>query len=239
MAANDLFTLADLATQIALNVGATDDLTLAKAKKNVNRALIRFSEMGYWSWQYLYGQPLVTANGVEIYDVSPVVKINTIYTSEPIQRKLSLVEDRKFRMMYPNNTAVGAPYYWRRTGWSAATVNAQKIGLYPIPDTVYNLKYDCVAPIVLLVNDTDDIRTVTKMPSQHVDLVIEMATAVQWKQIDDVQSREQMQECVVRMKAAYGDDKSEIDEKLIMAPLEADNIDRYFDPQMDPRFDGT
>lgn len=238
MAANSLFTLADLANLVCLNVGSTDDLTQAKAKKNINRALIRFSEMGYWSWQYLFAQTLNTVASQEVYEVSNVVKINSIYTAQPIQRRLTLVEDRKFRSMYPNNTAVGAPYYWRRMGSSSTTVDTQKVGLYPIPDTVYNLKYDCVAPITLLTSDTDDIRLITKMPSHHVDLVIEMATAIQWKEIDDAQAAEQMQECLLRLKAAYADDVSEIDDKLIMAPLEADNIDRYFDPTLDPRFDG-
>lgn len=236
MAANDLFSLANLADAVCLNIGATDDLTQAKAKKWVNRALLRFSELGYWSFQYQYGAILTTVAAQEEYSLSGVLKVNSIYTSTPIQRKLRLIEDNYFRSMYPNNTATGAPYYWRRTGWSTTTVNTPKIGLYPIPDIAYTLKYDYVKPINLLGSDTDDIRLVTGMPSPLIDLVIEMATAIGWKEIDDGDSQAQMQECMLRLKAAYGDDKSEIDERLIMAPLESDNLDRYYDPQLSPLF---
>lgn len=56
MAANSLYTLAELANLVCLNVGAVDDITQAKAKKNINRALVRFAEMGEWPWQKVYAQ---------------------------------------------------------------------------------------------------------------------------------------------------------------------------------------
>jgi len=184
MAADSLFTLSDLAEQVGLNLGAVDDISLAKCKKHINRALIRFSEMGMWPFQYRYAQALNTVASTEDYTVTGAIKYSSLYTSQPIQRKLTLIEDRKFRAMFPNNTAVGTPYYYREAGWSTHLLrNSMKISLYPIPDGVYNLKYDGLAPITLLSADTDDIRTTTGMPSHLVDLVIEMATAIGWKEI--------------------------------------------------------
>jgi hypothetical protein len=238
MAATDLFTLSDLALQVANNIGATDDTTLAKIKKHINRALIRFSEMGTWSWQYQYGATLSTVEDQEEYSLEGVLKVNSLYTSGTTQRRLVLIEDRQFRAMYPNNTASGTPYYWRRTGSSTATANTMKLAVYPIPDGVYTLKYDYIKPITLLVDDTDDVRVVTGMPSPLVDLVIEMATAIGWKEIDDSVASNQMQECLLRLKSAYADDQSEIDEQLIMAPMESDDWNRFWDPVLPSNFNG-
>ena len=238
MAANSLFTLSELADQVCLNIGDVSDLTQAKAKKWINRALIRFSEMGIWSWQYRFAQSLPTVANQEEYSVSGFLKVNSLYIAEATQRTLRLIEDRQFRMMYPNSTATGSPYYWRRTGSSTTVVNTIKISLYPIPDAVYSMKFDGIAPITLLSTDADDIRLITGMPSPLVDLVIEMATAIGWKEIDDTDSREQMQECMVRLKAAYGDDSSEIDERLVMAPMESDEWNRWFDPVLPSNFNG-
>lgn len=235
MAADSLFLLSEIATQVGLNVGATDDITLAKAKKWINRALLRFSEMGYWSWQRFYARSTATVASQEENSITDVVKITSIWISSPLQRKLELVPDRKFRALYPNNTATGTPYYWRRTGWSTSTVNTMKIGFYPIPDAIYTLKYDGIKPITLLTSDSQDIRLITGMPSNLVDLVIEMATAIGFKESDDVASAEQMNECMIRLKAAYGDDNSEIEDRLIMAQMETD-LDQYFDPVLPPTY---
>ena len=236
MAATDLFQLQYIANQVCLNVGATDNLTQTKARLWINRCIIRMQEMGEWSWQGAYGLSFNTVANQNTYTIPGVLKILTMYLSSPIQRKMTLLAERQFRRMYPNDSAVGTPYYFRKAGWSKATVDSPIFGLYPIPDAIYTVKYDAILPIPLLVNDTDDIRLLTGMPSNLVDLIIEMATAIGFKEEQDVDSSSQMQECMVRLKAAYGDDHSEIEDRLVMAPMEADDIDRYFDPQLDPRF---
>jgi len=238
MAATDLFTLSDLAIEVGNNLGAQDDTSLAKYKKYINRALIRFSEMGMWSWQYQYGATLSTVAAQEEYSLADVLKVNSLYTSGPTQRRLRLIEDRQFRAMYPNNTASGSPYYWRRTGSSVVTANTMKLAVYPIPDAIYALKYDYIKPITLLSADTDDVRVVTGMPSPLVDLVIEMATAIGWKELDDSAASTQMQECLLRLKSVYADDQSEIDEQLIMAPMESDDWNRFWDPVLPSNFNG-
>ncbi len=238
MAATDLFTLSDLALQVGNNLGAVDDLSLEKCKKYINRALVRFSELGSWSWQYQYGATLSTVAAQEEYSITSVLKLNSVYTSGPTQRTLKLIEDRAFRAMYPNNTSSGTPYYWRRMGASTSTANTIKIGLYPIPDGTYTIKYDYVKPITLLTSDSDDIRLITGMPMNLVDLVIEMATAVGWKEIDDKDSSAQMKECLSRLAAAYGDDQSEIDERLIMSPMESDDFNRFYDPVLPSSYNG-
>lgn len=247
MSAVDLFTLADLQLQVGLNLGATDDVTLAKCAKYINRALIRFQEMGIWSFQQVYEQSFpggiggsVTVNGTKTYSVPECLEITSLFMSSPIQRRLVMLGDRDYRRMYPNDTATGTPYYYLRRGRSGlvspATFNILKIGLYPIPDAAYTLKWDGYKKITLLSNATDDIRAVSGIPEPMVDLVIEMATAIGWKEIDDGDAAAQMQECMSRLGGFYQDDNHSIEDVHVLAPLDGDNMDKIFDPILPPNF---
>jgi len=236
MAANDLFSLADLSNEVCLNIGSVDDLTQLQARKWINRALIMFEEMGYWPWQYVYQQPLATVANQQTLDVPDIIKINSLFMTSPIQRNLVLVEDRQFRAMYPNDTFTGTPYFYRMNGMSKTVINTTIIGLYPIPNAAYDLLYDGVRPITLLVNDEDDIRQVTGMPSNLVALVVEMATAIGYKQEDDVKAREQLEEAVGRLKKAYEDATTQINDRLIMVSSEYDDYTAYQDPLFPPQY---
>ena len=201
--------------------------------------------MGEWSWQRGYDLPFpdstttTTTASQKEYSVLNCLRIESLFIASPIQRRLILLPDRNYRKMYPNDTATGTPYYWRLAGRANASTSALdtlKVGLYPIPDAAYTLKWDGVRRISLLSSDTDDVRVQTGMPVTLVDVLIEMATAIGWKEIDDQDASAQMQEVVMRLKALYGADQHNIEDRLIMAPFESDEIDRYFDPQLDPRF---
>ncbi len=245
MAATDLFTLADLKTQVCLNLGAVDDVSMAKAGKYINRALIRFQELGIWSFQQVFeqdfpGATTVTVAGTKTYSVPECLEITSLFMSSPIQRRLVMLGDREYRRMYPNDTATGTPYYYLRRGKSGlispATFNILKIGLYPVPDAAYTLKWDGYKKITLLSSDTDDVRSKSNIPETMVDLLIEMATAVGWKEIDDGDAAAQMQECMARLKAYYNDDNHSIEDVHVLSPLDGDNLDKIFDPILPPNF---
>lgn len=237
MAANSFFTLADIALQVGENVGDQSDATLTKAKKWINRALLMFSEVGEWSWQRVYGQSVNTVANTATIEIADLLRIESLYTSSPLQRKLTLIEDRMFRIRFPNDTATGTPYYWRIAGRKKADTDTQIVGLYPIPDAIYALKYDGVRPIVLLTADDDDIRTVTGMPSVYVNLVIELATAIGFKADDDAESRAQLAECAQRLLNFYQKDQNQIDDRLITRPQEADDFNLFYDPMLPPQYD--
>jgi hypothetical protein len=236
MAANSLFTLEEIALEVAKNVGSTDELTLADAKKWINRALMMFSEQGQWSFQKVYAQTVSTVANVATVEIPGVLEIDSLFASNPVQRTLYLIEDRTFRARFPNPNATGTPYCWRIAGRKADTTDTQVIGLYPIPDGIYTLLYDAIRPITLLVNDSDDIRTVTKMPSTYVNLVIEIATAIGYKRDDDQKSREQLEEAAQRLENLYYKDQDQIDDRLITRPLEADDIQSIYDPILPSTF---
>jgi hypothetical protein len=238
MAANSLFTLEDLALEVSKNIGDTSEYTLADAKKWINRAIMMFTEMGEWSFQRVYGpaNSVNTVANTATVEIDNVLKITSIYSASPVQRTLTLIEDRTFRARFPNPNATGTPYYWRIAGRKADDSDTQIIGVYPVPDGVYTLYFDAVRPISLLVNDSDDIRTVTKMPSTYVNLVIEIATAIGYKRDDDVKSREQLEECAQRLQSLYYKDQDQIDDRLITRPLEADDMAMVADPLLPPTF---
>lgn len=244
MAANSLFTLADLATQVCLNIGATDDLSQLKAYKHINRALIRFSEMGVWSWQRVYNQAFpgttsVTINGTSDYSVKNCLEISSLYFDPAASNvgRLCLLGDREFRRLYSNASATGRPYIYLERGRvnSSTEKDVLKIGLYPIPDAAYTLKWDGLKPITLLTATTDDVREITGMPVTMVDILIEMATAIAWKEIDDAQASEQMQECMLRLKGMYQKDNHSIEDRHIFQPFIGEDFHR--DPVLPANYD--
>lgn len=226
MAANDLFTLLDIATEVSQNYGDTSDITIAKAKKWVNRALMRISEMGTWSWQKVYDEALNTVAGTETYTLADgVKKINAIWIQGSTRRKLRLIEDRRFREIFTQpTTPQGTPLYYRNYGRDA-TSGEKKIAIYPVPNAVYALKYDYDREIQMLVDNTDDVRVETGMPAHMIDALIELATAIGYRELDDSDYESAMAEALERWRALFADDSSEIDDRIRQAPFEADGPD--------------
>lgn len=195
-----------------------------------------FSEVGEWSFQRVYGESFSTVASTATAEISNVLRIDSMYTATPLQRKLTLIEDRLFRIRFPNATATGTPYYWRIAGRKKASTDTQIVGLYPIPDAVYTINWDGVRKIPLMSNDGDDIRDVTGMPTQYVNLVIEIATALGYKSDDDQLASQQLQECAQRLQNFYHKDQDQIDDRLIMRPFEAEDSAFMADPLLPPNF---
>lgn len=240
MAANSFFTLSELQTQVGLNLGATDDVSLGKCGKYINRSLVRFSEMGIWSWQRVFGQAFpgatsVTVAGTGEYSVRNCLEMHSLYVQN--DSRLVLMGDREFREQYPSPTATGKPYLYLERGRANANtsnLDTLKIGLYPIPDAAYTLLWDGLKPVSLLTNLTDDVRVVTGMPVSMVDILIEMATAIGWKEIDDAAAADQMREVMARLRGAYERDNHSLeDTHRFQEPL-AD--DYYRDPRLPPQY---
>lgn len=242
MAANSFFTLSELQTQVGLNLGATDDVSLAKCGKYLNRALVRFAEMGIWSWQRVYSQPFpgatsVTVAGTSEYSVKNCLQIDSLYVTGTAGLPLTLMGDREFRAMYPVPTAQGRPYIYLERGRAnpdTSNLDVLKVGLYPIPDAAYTLQWDGIKPISLMTSLSSDVRVVTGMPQGMVDILIEMATAIGWKEIDDAAAAIQMQEVVARLRAAFERDNTSIEDVQRFREPFAD--DYYRDPQLPPQY---
>lgn len=244
MAANSLFTLAELQLQVALNLGAVDDVSQARCAKYINRALIRFSEMGIWSWQRVFEQAFpgatsVTVAGTATYSVKNCLEIHSLYHNPAgsTPGRLLLMDDREFRRLYSQANAQSRPYLYLERGRANAdtsNLDTLKIGLYPIPDAAYTLKWDGIKPISLLTGASDDVRVVTGMPVSMVDILIEMATAIGWKEIDDATQGEQMQEVLMRLKGMFEKDNHSIEDNHVFRPF--DGEDYFRDPVLPANF---
>lgn len=245
MAADSLFILSDLQTQVCLNLGATDDISMAKAAKYINRSLIRFSEMGIWSWQRVYNQPFpgatsVTVAGTGTYSVKNCLEMHSLYFN-PLGSdvgRLRLMDDREFRALYQQATAQSRPYIYLHRGRANAdtsNLDTLKIGLYPVPDAAYTLQWDGIKPISLLSSSSDDVRVVTGMPVSMVDILIEMATAIGWKENDDAQAAVQMDEVLVRLKGMFQKDNHDIEDRHVFRGF--DGSDYYRDPVLPANYD--
>lgn len=233
---SQLYTIRGIVRQVCQNVGSLDEQTQEQAYTWINRALIRFSELGQWSWQKFYGESINTVSGQAIVTFQDVFEVTSMYMAAPYQKKLVLIEDRQFRAQYPNDTFTGCPYFYRLAGTSKSVENAIEIGFYPIPDAVYTISYDGVRPIALPTSLSQDIRQYTGMPANIVDIVIDMATAIGYEADDDVDENSRFMRAVARMESAYQKDQSKIDDRLIMSPFDAMDASQLAEPQFPPQY---
>lgn len=235
---SQLYTIRGMIRQVCQNVGSLDEQTQEQAYVWINRALIRFSELGQWSWQKFYGDTVDTVVNEAIVTLPNVFEVTSMYMASPYQKKLVLIEDRQFRAQYPNDTFTGCPYFYRLTGTSKSNADAIDVGFYPIPDSTYTIKFDGVRPISLPTSLSQDIRQYTGMPANIVDIVIDMATAIGYEADDDVDESSRFARAVARMEAAYQKDQSKIDDRLIMSPFDALEAAELAMPQFPPQFSG-
>lgn len=180
------------------------------------------------------GATSVTVAGTANYAVRNCLFMQSLYfdpTNSNVGR-LQLMDDREFRRLYQQANAQSRPYLYMhrgRTNTSTAK-DVLNIGLYPIPDAAYTLQWDGIKPITLLTATTDDVREVTGMPVTMVDVLIEMATAIGWKEINDQESSPQLQEVLMRLKSLYGKDNHSIEDSMIMRGFEDE--DYFRDPTL-------
>lgn len=235
MAANSLFTLSEIANEVSQIYGSTDDITQAKAKKWINRALMRINEMGDWSWLMVFDGTFTASSGTETYALATnVKKVYSIFYSSGVRRKLRLMDDRIFRSIATQvTTPQGTPLWYRLYGRDAS--GNRKVALWPIPNATLTMYYDYRKEIDLLVNDSDDVRTVTGMPDHMVDALIELAAAIGMRELDDSDYESAMSEAVARWKNLLAEDLSEIDDGIRMRAYEADATN-YQDPVLPAQY---
>lgn len=237
MASTSLYTLAEIAAVVAENYGADDDITLARAKKWVNRALMRINEMGDWSWLMAFDATFSTVASTESYVLGAGVK--KIYSVSlnigSARRKLRLIDDRKFRDLFAyNTTTTGTPSWYRLFGRDAST-GRRKVALFPIPSSVVSVYYDYRKEITLLTNDSDDVRATTGMPDHMIDALIELATAISYRQLDDSDYANAMAEAVARWRTLLAEDLNEIDDTIRMRGFDMD-ASMFGDPVLPPQY---
>ena len=238
MSATDLFTLTDLSLEVAQILGDTSDIGIAKAKKFINRALIRVSEIGDFPFLVIEGASFATVASTETYGLAVGVKrILAVYVTGNSARKFTLMNNRDFRERFPNvSSSVGTPYFYRYTK-TDTTTGQRYVGLYPIPSAVETIYYDYIKEMVLLTNNTDDVRIVSGLPDYMVDALIELAAAIGMREQDDENYEGAMAEAIARWNNLYLENNSEIDDRIRARPSDGQSLD-YLDPKLPSNYGG-
>ncbi len=236
MSATSLYSLLDLSTETAENLGATDDISISTCKRLINRALVRITEKYDWPFLFVEGGTIATVGGTETYSLSATVqKVTNVYVTGTRARTLRLMENRQFRQTFTNPIlSTGTPNYYRYAGVDSVT-GAKKIGLYTIPSTVETIYYDYIKKMPLLSNHTDDVRIVCGLPDHTVDALIELATAIGMRKFDDADYESAMAEAIVRWDTIYQDYTNEIDDRLRARAFEGADYDGPM-PVLPPQF---
>jgi hypothetical protein len=122
-----------------------------------------------WQWSVLRTTlTLTTSNGVFNYELNGsqnnfnVIDVVNDTSNKFMQYKTSVWFDNQFLNMNP---ASGSPLYYNFNGVS--TDGDTQVDLYPIPDGIYQLRFNSVVRPLELTNDTDKI----VVPNQPVFLL--------------------------------------------------------------------
>jgi hypothetical protein len=268
--------------------------------------------MGDWSWTMIFDGTFNTVNGTESYTLTQgVKKIYAIYYQDQVRRKLTLIDDRRFREVFTYTvTPQGTPVWYRDFGRDATT-GRRKVALFPIPNASMAMYYDYRREVPLMIdelsgtqaltngaatatvtlpntfydNDYDltlsvtsssgsdpavtatvssqatgsfivalsptpatanytlswslerdpDVRRETMMPDHMVDALIELATAIGFREQDDSDYESAMAEAVARWQGLLAEDLNEIDDKIRQVAFEADRV-YYGDPVLPPQY---
>lgn len=141
--------------------------------------------------------------GQEQYTVIGVDKLPRILHMISPMRKIRRIDTRMLRQIVPNNTQTqGVPLTYRLVGYDKAR-KANIISFWPIPDGVYNIFIDGDANIPLLNDADDDIRTVSGMPEEMIEVVISTAIAHMLRKIDDELYQSALAESNAMIEEAY------------------------------------
>lgn len=112
---------------------------------------------------------------------------------------------------------------------------AIQVRLWPIPDTEYRIYVDFKKNIEHMRQDQDDAREFFSLPPDMLEILIQMATALSFKGIDDARYTEDMAEAEFMLANAYADDQEnndtvirareiETEETIIDGPIYPSNI---------------
>lgn len=236
MAANSLFTLSELATQVANNYGATDDVTIAKAKQWINRALMRMRRRGQWQFLEVLGGSFSTVASQEVYVMdTSILKINALWTKDT-NRKLVLLDNREFReSIVDGEDSTGDPSTYRLAGRDTAT-GGLKIALWPVPSSATTIYVDSQKTIPLLTADSDDIRLITGMPDHYIEAVIDLASALGSKERDDGDYQAEIQEAELHVQALWLEDQTQLDDDLTSREFSSSYVIDSDDPVLPTKF---
>lgn len=181
----ELSSLDDIATEVCDAFGDVSQLSRDKAYRKINRALRIISRKGSWPFFNVEDETITTVSGTETYNLKARTKLPRFVHMRDPARKLTMVDLRTLRRLYPNNTdTTGAPMYWRIVNFDK-DAGRHEIALWPVPDGVYTLYVDAEVNPTLMTDKNDDIRS-TGLPEEMIETVIDLAIALMYEASADI-----------------------------------------------------
>lgn len=184
MAIAEGFTAEDVATELCEAVGDSSEVTMNQAYNVINRALKIITRKGTWPFFKSEDQVITTVSDQEAYKIKSRVKLPKYLHMRDPARKLTMIDLRVLRELYPNNTeTTGTPLYWRMKGYNQNT-QSYELALWPIPDGVYSIYMDCDNNPALISNKNDDLRA-TGLPEEMIETLINIGIALLFEKKGD------------------------------------------------------
>ncbi len=226
-----------MAYDVALNYGNTSAQAIEKMKRLLLRAAIRISteKNRRWSW-LVVTKSFNTIAGEDEYALSSSVKAapSIFFVKGSNKRKLRRIPSRSFIESVPDRSDdSGNPTFYDFEGVNSN--GCRVVSLWPTPSGVEEIFYRGKRVIQPIVNDEADIRAAWGMPEDVIEALIEYATALAWKGMNDSRYQEQMGEAQELLDRAYAADQENVDTKK-RAPMIDGEVPYDEDIQLPARF---
>jgi hypothetical protein len=222
---NELYRLENVVLDVARNFGNESTQSKDRIKRMINRAATRI--IGHdrkWSWLYVVDS-FETAADVETYSLNQDTRsLLMLWKTGDNRGPIDRIPSRQFRKYVPDeSTYSGVPRLWDEAG--VDTNGSKVISLFPVPDNTYTVKYQYYRHLLPVRNDQTNLWAYWGMPPNIIEILIQMATALTFKGIDDDRYQTDIAEAEAMIVDAYAADQ-EKGNTIIRAP--AEDPDNFF-----------
>lgn len=186
-----------------------------------------------WSWMQVTDS-FPTVSGTEEYSLRQDVQVlHELWIQGTNRTLLVRIPTTQRRRFVPDPSQYsGVPTMWDEAG--VDTTGAKIVSLFPVPGGVYTVYYRFHKHVLPARQDQQDLRAYWGMPANVIECVIQMATALSFKGIDDDRYQLERGEAETMVDAAYAVDQVK-GNTTIRVP--ANNTDDYHGgPKLPPAF---
>lgn len=231
---NQLYRFKDLAFDVAQNFGNITQQSQDKALRLINRAAVRIAGNNRrWSW-LMVKDSFYTSQGVEEYSLNQdVAVVQMLWMQGDNRQKLDRIPSARFRELVPNSTVDGGnPRLYDYAGVDSS--GCKVVTLWPLPDSQLEIFYRYRRFIMPIQDKEANVWSRWGMPPNVIECLIEYATALSWKGIDDRRHTEQLGQAEAMVQDAYGADQENLDTTQRI-PFD-DSEDLFDEPVFEARF---
>lgn len=200
---NELYRFENVVFDVARQYGNESQLSRDRIGRIVNRAAVLVAgDDRDWSWMHVI-DTFTTATGVEEYTLNADVRdILQMWKTGSNRGPIDRIGPKQFRRFVPDTTVYnGVPRMWDDRGVDSS--GSKIISLFPIPSGAYTINYQYFKHITPIRNNQVDVRSWWGMPPNVIECVIQMATALTFKGMDDARYKAERAEAEAMVQNAF------------------------------------